>query len=75
MESVLALAGVELTFFIAARMVLCSRFVTKKVLIAMFWLLLSSVYATTSPSLFPTLPVQQVGWGCTRAVKGHTWDS
>lgn len=49
-----------------AHIVLCFIFMTKTVLIIMFQLLQSSVYAASRSSLFPTLASQWVARGCTR---------
>ena len=54
----LVLAGIELIFFIIARMGLCFGFVLKTVLMfsGTFLLLLSSAYTESRPSLLLTAP-------------------
>jgi len=66
--TVLGLAGTELIFFIVANTALWFRFLIKILLIThqcfgYFWIV-------SRPSLFLTLPRQQVGWGCHRRWEG-----
>lgn len=64
--SVLGLAGMEVTCFIAAHMVLCFGFVATTVL----WLLLSIVCTASRFHFSPLCPLQQVGQGWTRSWEG-----
>jgi len=74
--TVLGLAGMELTFFTAAHMVLCFGFVAKTVdNTPMLWLLLNSACTVSRLSLFPhSDPPSEWAGGVQEIIRGHSWD-
>lgn len=72
----MGLIGMELTFFIIARVVLCFRFVTKKIITPMFQLPLNNACIVSRPplSLILSIPESRLRVG-KRLGGGLSWDS